>query len=492
MIKLKDMLIKENSEKKSIFRINHQQEQEGLQFIRRFLIPVVIKIWNIKEKLFPLNEKDILENLRKLGEYRPSADIDLSLGMFATDEIEYISKVSIKSFGFEFKFKITSDMYGNIIVGFRLPISMDMMYFGLYDKKLRVNIISENMKNFNTKLQNLNEEDIHTDNKTPIIHNITKMEEQYAFQKIKQIWSKVYGKEFGKSLKKIKDNRQSYGDQYNVVVYKAIVNGKTEEFRIIKNRKGVSVGRVDHGGQKYSTAVNWIRIIDSAPITEGIEGFWLSKKDEQYGLNYLTRKLMPQILEKTYNDYLKKYPNRYQEENYPRITEKDIIKNLKKLRYDVDSVSYESVINDDISFAFHIQKKDYGLVIGAQGPIDINWTFYQIRDKSTLQENTTISKSSISRQEEHQALDFIKKKMIPRFVNFNNEMAGEYGTSKITTQELLKTLKKTDQRFNDPEFEDIVVYKITYQNQPYKFMIFKSNNKLSIHDTGDGTAHTVK
>ena len=125
-------------------------------------------------------------------------------------------------------------------------------------------------------------------------------------------------------------------------------------------------------------------------LNESIHDYKISKLEEQNAVSFLIKKLMPIILEEKYNHFLRKYPSRYPERKYPRITSKDISKNLVKLRRDIDSVVYESVINDDVDFQFYIRKMDrevYGagtkimapqLVIGVQSSLKPSWNWWDV------------------------------------------------------------------------------------------------------------------
>jgi len=125
-------------------------------------------------------------------------------------------------------------------------------------------------------------------------------------------------------------------------------------------------------------------------INESVHDYKINKLEEQNAVRFLVKKLMPEVLEEKYNHFLKKYPARYPERKYPRITSKNIAENLVKLRRDIDNVSYESIINDDVDFQFYIKKMDrevFGagakmvapqLVIGAQSSLKPSWTWWDV------------------------------------------------------------------------------------------------------------------
>ncbi len=128
-------------------------------------------------------------------------------------------------------------------------------------------------------------------------------------------------------------------------------------------------------------------------LTESVDDYRISKKEEANAFNFMIRKIVPLALEEKYYHFIKKYPTHYPERKFPRITDKDIIRNLRKLRTDIDSVSYESVINDDLDFQFLLKKMDKeftdggekivapALIIGVQSSLKPDWTYYDVEFK---------------------------------------------------------------------------------------------------------------
>lgn len=126
-------------------------------------------------------------------------------------------------------------------------------------------------------------------------------------------------------------------------------------------------------------------------------GMRITKIEELAAYDYLIKVVVPKAIEELYMKFLKKHPGQYTNiRRYPRVTAENVVKNLRKQRVDVDSVSYESVINDHVAFAFFLKKgevkipprypgekeerKENRLIIGAQGPINTDWNWYPVEN----------------------------------------------------------------------------------------------------------------
>lgn len=123
-------------------------------------------------------------------------------------------------------------------------------------------------------------------------------------------------------------------------------------------------------------------------------GMRLTRKDEKAAYDFLIKVVVPKVYDDLYMKFIRKHPREYQNERrYPRFPVSDIVQNMKKIRADVDSVTYESVINDHVFFTFMIKKgettiepiypgekprNENRLLISASGPINTDSKYYNV------------------------------------------------------------------------------------------------------------------
>lgn len=123
-------------------------------------------------------------------------------------------------------------------------------------------------------------------------------------------------------------------------------------------------------------------------------GMRLTRKEDKAAFDFLIKVIIPKAVDDLYMKFIRKHPGQYtNERRYPRITATDIIKNVKKIRTDVDSATYESAINDHVFFTFFLKKgqvnvepkyvgekprNENRLMFGASGPINQDWKWYPV------------------------------------------------------------------------------------------------------------------
>ena len=129
-------------------------------------------------------------------------------------------------------------------------------------------------------------------------------------------------------------------------------------------------------------------------IAGGGDEYKITSKEEKYVFNYIIMKIIPLAVQDKYLKFIDHHPAMYSERKYPRITSRDIVKTIKKKTVDIDSISYESVINDYVVFSFFVKKelvmvpglpnqKDTQkpfIKVGCQGPINDDWKWYDVKD----------------------------------------------------------------------------------------------------------------
>lgn len=198
---------------------------------------------------------------------------------------------------------------------------------------------------------------------------------------------------------------------YDIVRYEAKVNNG--EFPIIFDiNKSPSQLYVEwhHQYEDYDESPAGQRAVVYSGLREGVydlvipsvikeaadPGMRLTRLEEKAAYDYLVKVVIPKVVDDLYMKFIKKHPAQYtNERRYPRIDALAISKNLKKLRNDVDSVSYESVINDHVFFTFFVKKgrveiepmypgeksprHENRVLIGASGPINTDWKWYDVK-----------------------------------------------------------------------------------------------------------------
>lgn len=474
---LKEIMKEEKDSVEGKFRISKEEEMRALQFIRRMILPTVVKNWNKDFPRHKIKERNINHNLVKKDHHTWPSEFGLY------DSVEYISPTYKQND--PMVFKIVKSRDGELKVTFSAHKEAPALSYTVGNWDATAGWFKENTNNS---------------------ASITKEDEDRGLNFIRKFviplfvnsWNRYYKtkpisvKEISHTLIKVGVDR---GINY---IAKASISGVplSVKYRIYKDSMGELMASWDFphlGYHSYFVRDTSIK----QDLTEDIDR--LSKREELYLLVYLQKTLMPQILEDKYSHFLKKYPGKYPERKYPRITVKDVIKNLKKLRMDVDSASYESIINDDVDFAFHLQKKDGQFMIGAQGPMNIDWSWYPVIGAQNLMESIAAVKYSISKQEEFQALDFIKKKVVPQSVDFKNETNRGYTHEPLVkVSDVLKTLKKVEHVRDrttpiNPTPRDHVVYQVLINDEPYTYSIYKnSEGRLHINKREDGRTMPVK
>jgi hypothetical protein len=186
-----------------------------------------------------------------------------------------------------------------------------------------------------------------------------------------------------------------------------------------------------------------------------------------------------------------------------------IRKTLKKIKYDIHSnwtdIRYRANtgrLHSDIDFSIYKNDKE-NLCVGVDHSEweDALHTSYCVPDyisKNLVKENTIpqeLAKYSISKMEEDQAVDFIKKRLIPKIVEYINDTSKHYtGHRQITSLEVNRTVKKIGQ-YKQHTYGYIreLVYQALFLGEPFEFDIFKNTGgKLVVLQKSDGTTHLVK
>lgn len=210
-------------------------------------------------------------------------------------------------------------------------------------------------------------------------------------------------KEVRMNLKKISrtkhDPKALNKSQVDIIQYiSKINNGKFPMlFHIVKSPGSL---RVEWSHQHDSYGSNYVAFVYSdQPIENGVvmvesvtpggDEYEINKDEERYAYIYFLRQLLPQMLEDTYLKPIRKHPTMYSERRYPRqLTVQDISRTTIKKRRDRDNISYESIINDYVGFAFFLKKmilnlpngtKKVAMSMGCQGPINNDWKWYSIK-----------------------------------------------------------------------------------------------------------------
>lgn len=215
--------------------------------------------------------------------------------------------------------------------------------------------------------------------------------------------SKITDKEVRMNLKKSdRTTHPARGNPKKIDIIRYISkinNGKFPmTFDIIKKPRSIYV-EWSHQFRDYGSGVQKVMLYNTElsegkifSIKEGDTDFYMSKEEESYAYTYLVRRVLPSVVRDMYLAFLSRFPQMYPEKKYPRITPQDVVKHIKKQRTNIDSRTYESVINDHVYFTFFIKKKLIKttalngkeikkpmVMIAAQGPINTDWSYYEVK-----------------------------------------------------------------------------------------------------------------
>lgn len=111
-------------------RVSKLQEQEALQYIRRFLIPKAVEHFHKYASGYKVTPEEVSKNLKKIVDRRPT---EPTLGGWKCDIIAYGSNVGQKSYvyldGLQFRFDISTNENGDLIAAYSTPISSNQHYY---------------------------------------------------------------------------------------------------------------------------------------------------------------------------------------------------------------------------------------------------------------------------------------------------------------------------------------------------------------------------
>lgn len=483
--------------------ISKLEEYEALDFIKKTIIPIALNSYNQysdNSYFEPISITDILKNLKKVDVDFPHIKIKNPTVTSSVYNPTIFYEANIGNLR-KWKFTISKQLEDSkIYVMWQHPFN-----FGGRRYYVGGNVIEQNL---HMKIQEV-------DNTKVVDRSISKESEMRGLQYIRRVvipdFVEDWNKKYKKKIKEQDVNRNLIKKEQIVwplgsnlmdyVEYEYITPLKSGivSFKIIKNREGelgvtyniVIAGESDRGfiGGMYTIRRGDLK--ENKNLVENIEE--LSRKEELYALNFLQRKLMPTVLDEKYTWYLKKYPARYPERKYPHITEKDINTNLKKVRYDIESAHYESIIDDEVFFDFHIVKRDGIMVIGALGPMNTDWSWYKVDGAFDLRESVNTQTYAVSKLEEYYTVNFIKRDLIPKLVEFINDVNHHYTRHpQITVQDVTKTLKKIAEYRHSTGYIRELTYQALILGEPFEFDIFKdAEYRLKVLQKSDATQHTV-
>lgn len=117
--------------------------------------------------------------------------------------------------------------------------------------------------------------------------------------------------------------------------------------------------------------------------------------------------------------------------------------------------------------------------------------FNMIKLKSIINEINEFN--GIPKMEEHQALDFIKKVVIPKMLISYNLYHLNHGFKPVTPQEIQKSIKKTDEDFPNVEhprgiaaqsvYDPRITFESKVNNMDFTFTVLKSGQDGHIYIT---------
>jgi len=254
-------------------------------------------------------------------------------------------------------------------------------------------------------------ESLNEDKKSEHYLPISKEEEQQVVDYIKKVWDKKYNMDAGKLLKKIKhQRRESLGPEYyyDIIDYKITLDLRTIIFHIRKvnlgNFETTGVGFFTGDEIRYSYD-DWITVLHSPKsLNESVYYIPISKQEEQEAVNIIKYDWSQAIV-----DDKTELGKTFKKIDHLRHTN---VGNVK-----TDIIKYEGYING-IRLIFQIERNYQGIgywVIEISGRI--RQRFKIIMPSSKYEKSTNLTEAlkieciPITKQEEQEVVDYIKKEL---------------------------------------------------------------------------------
>ena len=441
------ILKEDDDDKKNL--LTKQEEQEALQFIRKFLIDQSLESLIKKSGGgWDITRRDISMNLKKILDKSPISNYD--------DLIFYTSKVHSSKHPSNFTiitFRIAKMNNGKVLVSWRHFYDEGPWYIvsrGFVRPK-SYEVLPENVEN------KISKEDEQRALQAIRIYMVPRAVELYNQRAEKENLPKADINVVRQNLKKKREN-------YKGIAYHSEVDKDTTfVFTIIKadsfgrKPKQIMVHCINPIGCMMGMYID-----DPSTLNENIESgeSGISKMDEQRAVQYIRYRLIPFFVDNVYNKFLKLYSGHYTNDPkyFPAIGYQTFRNNLKKYASRENFIVYHCKITDRLFITFYISENEYGqLIVSYHHTLPVvdkkNNTFIQVQaDPPTeLKESKEeVGPGSISKIEEGEALQFIKKKIIPNAVAEINKYTAsrrksiKFSLSQLTTEEdISRNIRKT-------------------------------------------------
>jgi hypothetical protein len=361
----------ELKENKIYCRLSKIQEQEGLQYIQKFLIKKAVDAFNKFCIGYNITEEEVKKKLRKIVDYRPPDDIEGQ--RYVCDIVAYGSTIdrfkdNYYPDGLQFRFDISIDGEGKLLTAYTTPITSIKAWFNVHNSQVPKSL-TENIENRMTKMDKQYSYDY------MIRHIIPKILEDTYYRHIKKT-PRMYpeGKyprnitpqDIIKNLKKIRED-------FDRVEYESAINDRISfDFIIVKEHQLVWSPHMICGVRgPLDLDRKWYDIkYTPSVIKENVNSkFPISKMEEQIAVEFIRRNLIPYIVE-TYNDTCRGYTHQ------PEANISDVNKTLRKIKhgqspYGKDEIIYRILIDMGIRkepYEFRIYKNYEGkLFVGNRG-----------------------------------------------------------------------------------------------------------------------------
>jgi len=476
------------NEEITVARISKLEEPQALQYIRRILVPLAVKWWNDRTDVHPLKEDQILKVLKKMVDRRPDDSIDKKY--MNTDYIVYKSIIPCEDLSFNnkisFEFPITKNVEGKVEVNFRSNlIDVGPFWVGENPLSLKEGSLIE-----------------HGEVKTTEDYSVSKMEEAEALQFIRNVLIKNISQEYDfdanlirQTLKKIRhDIYPNWGD----IRYRANTGRLHPEidFSIYKNDKAQICVGIDHEYNSHRVfriddylKTNLVKENSEQDINRSQR---LTKEDEQRGFDYIKRFLVPLAVK----EFERRFNIEIRGQDIRRILKKTEHYRASTNRSENDYVAYEAPSPfEKLKFVFEVYKNNAGGIMASWGIIrkeatgahgvgtmniyyvDPDYDEYQPR-QWVMKENVE-NKLSISKLEEAQAVDVIKKKLIPEFIKYMDDPTKYNYQPLLSVEDSRRTLKKIAQVYHRDGYITQLYYSVFINTaEPFEFWVFKNNDGI--------------
>lgn len=504
--------------------ITPQEEHEATKIITNYLVPDFVKsvnwevqhdkevglentLWNGK-KLEPLTNREVVLGMKKIKR-------DSSLIIFKFEKGAALEYFAIRKTNF---YPNNSD---GVMVLFQVGHRSSKGDHHVWDfktKKWVDDLTSDwawraydsQKKEWDVHLQeNITE---NTEKKFPLskedemrgLHFIRRHLIPIAVHKYNQNYQRpVTEREIDHSMKRFHQQTYPVGGGTDFVVYKSPSPYKETDFNFIfeiyHHNDGSLQASWGYGSRETSQTMGIFKVYSPPESvwdsTEELQEnnydlnqskFRISKEEESRALDFIRKHL------------IKMATNSWNRRSSSPIKEEDVRRNLKKTEHKIwDNHWYHDYIKYQFPLPLKQMKSTLQFIIwkdteerlmaGWEHPLSDGVISRFVGD-TNIDEGIKMDDYKVSKMEEDYAVEFIKRKVVPKlaeFINDTNKHFTKHG--QVTIQEINRTLKKVNENGRSG-----MTYQVLILGEPFEFNIFKNfSRELMVHQRSDGTNQKV-